>query len=542
MDEFRIDSLLRIRGEAYIKIPNTNLKSVYRISEQLIPDKFTDSAAYFYINRKSYKLLVESGLDFFYVMPPSLAGSVQMAKSIPEVLNGTGYPTYQQYLTIMDSFRTHYQSICKIDTIGYSINGRLILSARLNSGNIIPGERPVLMYSSTIHGDEPTGYVMMLLLLNDILQGYGLVTDYTALLNETVILINPLANPDGTYFTNDSAITGAKRFNLNNVDLNRSFPESTNRDNPLAFDWQPENSVMDSYLRKYRPSLSANFHSGAEVINYPWDAIPVKHVDEQWYKYISKEYADTAKKKNPKYMSGFPDGITNGFAWYEVKGGRMDYINYYLGGREVTIELSNDILPSAASLYPLWLINRNSFINFLKQGLFGIWGSVTDFYSGVPLKSKILIPGYDKNYSIVQTGNETGRFYRYLYEGNYDIRVEADGFLSSNLNEVQVINHKRTDISFELKPLSILLKDQSSILVPNPFRDKFYFIFASGSKEDCQFMIYNLEGLLVYSNVFISSDGINQVEIDLSDNQAGIYILKLITGDKALIRKIVKAE
>ena len=70
-----------------------------------------------------------------------------------------------------------------------------------------------------MHGNELTGYVLMLRLIDDLLNGYsnGLYQD---VINEIDIWINPLANPDGAYATGDQSVSGATRNNANWVDLN----------------------------------------------------------------------------------------------------------------------------------------------------------------------------------------------------------------------------------------------------------------------------------------------------------------------------------
>ena len=39
-------------------------------------------------------------------------------------------------------------------------------------------------------------------------------------------------------------------------------------------------------------SLSANFHGGAEVVNYPWDTIGDNHPSHDYVVSISKKYAE----------------------------------------------------------------------------------------------------------------------------------------------------------------------------------------------------------------------------------------------------------
>ena len=50
---------------------------------------------------------------------------------------------------------------------------------------------------------------------------------------------------------------------------------------------------MMKFMREHKFALSANFHSGAEVVNYPWDRWWWLHADNDWFYNISRKYADT---------------------------------------------------------------------------------------------------------------------------------------------------------------------------------------------------------------------------------------------------------
>ena len=90
------------------------------------------------------------------------------------------------------------------------------------------------------------------------------------LINTTEIYIIPSMNPDGAFKKN--------RGNGSWVDLNRDFPDFTTRDNensPHGREMETR-SVME-WQKNRNFSLSANFHGGAEVVNYPWDTIADQH-------------------------------------------------------------------------------------------------------------------------------------------------------------------------------------------------------------------------------------------------------------------------
>ena len=121
-----------------------------------------------------------------------------------------------------------------------------------------------------MHGNELTGYVLMLRLIDDLLNGYsnGLYQD---VINEIDIWINPLANPDGAYATGDQSVSGATRNNANWVDLNRNYPDPQDGQHPDGNAWQEETLIFMNLADSIPFSMSCNFHTGAEVFNYPWD-------------------------------------------------------------------------------------------------------------------------------------------------------------------------------------------------------------------------------------------------------------------------------
>ena len=67
------------------------------------------------------------------------------------------------------------------------------------------------MYTSSMHGGETAGYVLMLRLIDTLLSGYGITPKITNIVKNVEIWINPLANPDGTYWGGNNTVNQAKR-------------------------------------------------------------------------------------------------------------------------------------------------------------------------------------------------------------------------------------------------------------------------------------------------------------------------------------------
>jgi len=92
--------------------------------------------------------------------------------------------------------------------------------------------------------------------------------------------------------------------------------------------------AMMNFMKQHNFILSANFHEGAELVNYPWDTWNYLHADDEWFNNISRQYADTVHFWSaPYYTDYFTDennGITNGYAWYQAIGSRQDYVTYFL--------------------------------------------------------------------------------------------------------------------------------------------------------------------------------------------------------------------
>lgn len=156
-------------------------------------------------------------------------------------------------------------------------------------------------YTSSMHGDETVGYILLLRLADHLLSQYGQNTAdgirATRLVNELEIWINPLFNPDGTYRLGGKyTINFATRNNANNKDLNRNFPDRISDTINTPIGREPETQAMMRFAAKRNFSMSANFHGGARVVNYPWDngapsgqysACP----DDEWFIVASKAYS-----------------------------------------------------------------------------------------------------------------------------------------------------------------------------------------------------------------------------------------------------------
>jgi PKD repeat protein len=378
---------------------------------------------------------------------------------VPEMYNGgkdgyeyDTYPTYDAYIAIMEQFAADYPDICEVFSIGESEEGRELKFVKI-SDNVSENEaEPRFMYTGTMHGDETAGFTILLELINYLTTNYGTDAEATEMVDNIEIWINPAANPDGTYAGGNNTVFGATRNNANGVNLNRNYPDPEDGPHPDGNAWQAETEAFMALAEDYHFVMSANTHGGAEVINYPWDTWPQLAADDDWWQFVSHEFADTAQANSPSfYMNGFNDGITNGYQWYSIDGGRQDYMNYFHQCREVTMELSDVKLLPENQLENHWNYTRRAMINYLKQVMYGVHGFVTDSITGEPLEGvKVEILGHDIDESHVYTGETHGDFYRLLKAGTYDITFSREGCIPKTIEDVEVIDYETTYLDVEL--------------------------------------------------------------------------------------------
>jgi len=441
--------------EVYFKFNISDRTEIKLLTRIISIDNLEGNTIYAYANESEFREFEKLNYTFTVLTHPGKLIEPKMSSNIEGISAWDVYPTYDSYVMMMYLFQTNYPDLCRIVDAGTTVQGRKILFAVI-SDNVNQREtEPQFMYTSSIHGDEITGYVLMLRLIDSLLTTYGSDAKITNLVNNAEIWINPLANPDGTYRSGNNSVYGATRGNYNNYDLNRNFPDPIYGVNPNQ---QIETTRFRNIAEANNFALVANFHGGTEVVNYPWDTWTNEypdykhHPDEVWYQYISHLYADTCQANAPSnYMNGYDDGITNGGAWYVINGGRQDYTNYYRWGREVTIEISDVKLVAASQLPAYWNYNRKSFIRYMENVLRGVNGIVTDT-SGNPVKAKITLLNHDTDNSEVYS-DSTGYYLRMLAPGNYTLKFEATDYHSQTISNVVVSSYNSlTNLNVELVP------------------------------------------------------------------------------------------
>jgi len=518
------------RGEVILRFAKPTAWGLDFLTSFMSIDNYQHDTVTAYVNEAGLNRFLTLGIPYRLLQPPSLGKDFQTKRRQAVGDWRNRYPAYAEYIDLMEGFAADYPNICRIIQFGTSINGHKLLALKITDNPGIRENEPVVLLTSTIHGDEPLGFVLMLRLIDYLLENYGTRNQVNNLVNQVETWINPLANPDGAYFFSDTSLAGATRFNAQQEDLNRNFPDPQD---PL---WEgrlrePETMAMMNFMEDIHVVLAANFHGGAEVVNYPWDTWIRLHADDMWYRKISRAYADTAQSYGPAgYMTFLDNGITNGHAWYPVYGGRQDYTNFFRRAREVTIELSDVKIPPENNLEDYWNYNRQSLLQYISQSLTGITGIVSDSITGQALVAEVRIKNHDFDSSFVLSSSATGIYYRLLEEGKYLINLRARGYREKNLS-VQVSQGALTRLDASLQPVV------TSSLFPNPFINRLYlYIDEPGNDLTAEFFDLSGRKHLQIKQPVVSA-GILEIKTD--GIIGGIYVVKITYGNEVRRQVVV---
>jgi hypothetical protein len=266
------------------------------------------------------------------------------------------YPSHAQITAKLQAAAAKNPAIMKLISIGKSVKGKDLWVMKISDNVNVDEVEPEFKYISSMHGDEITGREMTVSLIEEMVAKYGSDSEITELINNSEIYIMPSMNPDGS--------ERKQRANANSTDLNRNFPDLSSKGSVTA-GIEIENQHVMKFQAGRKFSLSANFHGGTIVANYPWDSTYDRHPLDGLVQELSLGYAEL----NPEMRNSreFPQGITNGADWYVVKGGMQDWSCFFYNDLQITLEVSHTKWPSYSDIPGFYVSNRDSMINYMKQ-------------------------------------------------------------------------------------------------------------------------------------------------------------------------------
>lgn len=456
--EKNLDRLMQERNEYYFTFELNGNDNLQKIAQTISVDRVDGNVVTAYANNKQFAEFQTMGYEVTLQTPPSMMFEAEMWDGSNRAeYDWDQYPTYSAYENMMYQFATDHPDMCEIIELGTLPSNRKLLIAHINNGS--GAGKPKFLYTSTIHGDETTGWMLMLRWIDYLLENPTL-PECANILNNIDLYVGPNTNPDGTYHGGNNTVNGATRYNANGVDMNRNYADPHGGAHPDGNPYQAETEWMMQLAEENNFVMGANYHGGAEVMNYPWDNTHTLHADDQWWQLVSLEYVALCRQVSSSYMTDtYSNGITNGAAWYMIGGGRQDYMNGYAECREETIECSSTKCPSGSQMPNFWNINKNSIFAFANQVLYGIHGTVVDAESKAPIGgATITLTGHDDQYSTVSTQLPNGDFHRPVKAGTYNVRITKNGYEPYE-TQVTVADGQTVNIEAQMVALEGIVAD-----------------------------------------------------------------------------------
>lgn len=367
------------------------------------------------------------------------------------------WPTFAEYVARMQALETTYPDIVDLVQIGESVQERALWCMEITDNPGLDENEPEFKYTANHHGDETTGVEMSMRLAELFASSYGSDPVLTNMVDKMEIWLCPIYNPDG--------YVAGTRYNAHGADLNRDFPDRFTDpiDDPAGR--EPETQAFMYFGYDHRFVMGANYHGGAQVLNYPWDAIadpdnPEYAPDDQLFFDFGLGYTS---RNSYLWNGGWPFGMTRGWDWYMIYGGMQDWAYNYRDEHHVTLEISNTKSPPFEQMDNYWNENRDAMLWWMQRAWTGLGGLVLDARDSAPLDATITLVGREIPNNIL-TDPEAGDYHRVISAGVYDLTASAACYQSQSA-QVGVISGTVSIHDFNLDPLPDLSPSMKTVSV-----------------------------------------------------------------------------
>lgn len=351
------------------------------------------------------------------------------------------YHSPDEINTFLAATEAAYPEITRVVTIGKSVSGREIKAIIISGNPDAPESKPRIRLTGGIHGSEIISSEIMIYFIKYLVENYNVNdtdNEITKLINSRYIAIIPVLNPDGL------AVAG--RRNDNGVDLNRNFDANWAEGSghgTEAFS-EPESQALRDFSIEQNFHLSVTFHSGAVLVNIPFDYkkdVPLENELVREFAFAYSRAGDEPNRfmDNPDiYKSQYmEDGIINGGDWYVITGSLQDWSYLKTGCLDLTVEVAKRTPKTVEEASRVFDYNRDSIVAYIQKGGQGVFGRVTDGSGdGVDaVQVRVTHKNEDiyKEDIIVKT-DANGYYHRILLSGKYTLSFQKTGYETGSTN------------------------------------------------------------------------------------------------------------
>ncbi|MBC8527699.1 MAG: carboxypeptidase regulatory-like domain-containing protein, partial [Candidatus Cloacimonetes bacterium] len=409
-----------------------------------------------------------------------------------------GYRSYDDMVTELETLAFNYPDIIQLTDIGdsrgkeYYESGNTsyedydhdIWCVKLSDNVEINEDEPNICFDGEHHAREPIAMEMVMLILNYLVDNYGTNPDVTFWVDNAQIWFVPLVNPNGHKIVIDETdLWWRKNIRDNDgnghitwgsggwyypdgVDPNRNYgpeewfggagtsgPTGQTYCGPFPFS-EPETSALRDLLQSYKFATAMSYHSYSELIMWPLGFnMSCVAPDNDALSELGIEMAATVPALYGGYYTPqqtnelYPcSGTTTDFGY------GVERIFYFI------TELGIEFIPPASTMEDIIDDNLSAALILIDR-IFSstITGNVTDNITDEPLKAEVYIPSIDDYGTPVEPsygGEHSGRYYRILLPGTYDIEFSAFGYETECFDDIVVTEDEQTilDVALNLAP------------------------------------------------------------------------------------------
>ncbi len=277
------------------------------------------------------------------------------------------YTDYEELNRVLQELSSEHYKILKLyNNLGKTFEDRKILVVKISDNpNIDEPDEPEVLFVGAHHGNELIGNEMAIYIIQTFLDGYGTDPRITSLVNNNEIWVIPMPNPDGTEYTmtqeswrknrSPNYISESTPGPLDpkiyptsyGVDLNRNYDiewgdpggssvllqRSGTYAGPEPFS-EVETQVIRELVLAHNFSVYMDYHSGIELILYPWGYTSDPTPDNALFERLGEKLSE---------LTGYQ--AIQGYELYQTNGDAVDWMYYATRTKSFTVELCQESRP-----------------------------------------------------------------------------------------------------------------------------------------------------------------------------------------------------
>ena len=407
----------------------------------------------------------------------------------------TGYHNYDEMLSELQDLAAAYPEICQLYDIGdtrgkeyseagnsyYDVYNHEIWALKISDNPNEDEDEPAIYWMGTHHSREPISTEVVLHATNYVLENYGIDDEITTSVENNVLWVIPIVNPNGhKVVTDQTDVWWRKNIRDNNdngifdtdydggygddgVDPNRNYGfcwgnigASTNPKSPTYHGdeefSEPEIQAIRDLMLENHFVAGTSYHSYGELVLFPYGyGNNLIAPDHDALQQLAIDMAITIPDEN-----GGTYEPTESWQLYPAMGTTDDYAYGQHGIFAYTIELATEFIPPSYEVEGICQDNLEAALTMFKRPNHSMAkGIITNAETDEPIVAEVFIEGIDDSeiYREPYTSDaEFGRYYRLLNPGSYNFTFSAFGYESVTVENVEITADGITELDIQLQP------------------------------------------------------------------------------------------